>query len=1584
MVSPVGLLPFGSGVPNRNTPNPANVVSEADFSPVKGTQVVPEEDFNSSPSVSQQARGALGTGADMMLGWPGAIAQTVTEGVTDLTGVGYSLLHPEEGLTSKDILSAGSEAGRRMQDSPVFNALRGAGSRRFGDFENPLSRVFGGVGSSISEAGNLAEKHGVPQEAVEQLSDNVMAFFPEYISKGAAGYRAVRGVANKVLMARVDKSGLKPESADPKQNQAFQDFVKKASSEPLTPEEVKTAEKEMDRHKEAEEIAADLERRQASRAQVLKEIKKNPLVKDKLMERAADRDAKAKWDEQALEKLEEQKRATLIWDAVTANKDEASVREGKMTPGQAAFRAKQRAAKLQGLMQELNARKPSEQPPNRGTLLTERPKSLPDLMKGLQTAVPDSPKKGALLSSVQSKVVAAAALAGIPVAAWMAQNPDEVRKLLQDPGGDGAVAAAVMFPTLRTEMGSAKLGSRILESLPQDRVEIKRETIQNQLKRTDIPKAERDVIQGLVSSMGDKIPAKDLMQQFKLATQQFELSPVDTHLYADHGLSRITSDPDVWDDREARSTVWQLPDSWNIPAAGHFEDLGPNQYGHTRSFKEGGVWNVVELQSDLLQHQSVLTAEKRSEIEKGLKAWENALLKVRKKLNEFPTDWDKDERSRQSYLDVNNNVELSKRMVGELKAALAGGAVDQLSPVAKQWPRRLIQEELARAGREGLPMVRFADADTVAKVEGWPFASHDRKYTRDVELIKANIKYLEEHPEIPAARNLENYKEQLKRVEAGKPGKVGYGSRQGIYDRYAGEITRYLKSLGAKHITDSEGHGWYELPSRPGVPARMSGAADPRTLAVVALGAGAATLAAWLSDRDKLEAAIAAGAVGAAAGLLLTNAKHLSNNWKDTLGLAATTAGVSYGLSRLDKDHPAEGALLGMLWGASRLLPPAAVPKVGNLTIDELANLNLGALQAVARKAANIRDGIKASIPDPVRRAEVSKLIESGNHSTLTPEEKQVADAWKTVTDDYAKILTSEGLLHDFIDNYVPHIVEKVPTATVGGLQALLDSLLGPQGGSSPRAGFLKARKYATFNDLQNALQQHSGLQIKTMDISEIAHSYITSVERVLANKRFVDNFKLESKGNPAMIQRADKAPPEYIHLAIPQLRGKLIQIHPNKTVAQPDLVVHPDLAPSLSFLLEPYRPGALMNLATAVSMASKRLNVAGSFFHAENIGTAYLAAGGATDLIFRKGQAISAALQAYRSGGAGDTIDYGLRNGLMVEAGRPEETGIGSAQRLGAMIDKGLASAGIKTSITEGALGRIDRFQRNTFDKVTWDYAHTGAKLATFSLEFEKAVRQAEKKSGQPSTHEQKNEIARQVAAYVNDTFGGQDWYRLATDDKSKIGRALALSMLSPKGRAAMQIAVFAPDWTYSTFRSIYKALPYSGSRPLTRSLHQQYALRSAVMVGVISNTLNYLNTGHFMWDNDEQNKFRIQTRSGLSYQPFRHSTEFYEFLKDPVKILTGKLGYIPKEALSQLWHREYLGGDPRKQPEMQGSRILHVAKDLAPMSVQGLAGRPERDLGDKILYGLAGTAGIPVYGETKAEKSKRAEIHRREKLAR
>ena len=154
--------------------------------------------------------------------------------------------------------------------------------------------------------------------------------------------------------------------------------------------------------------------------------------------------------------------------------------------------------------------------------------------------------------------------------------------------------------------------------------------------------------------------------------------------------------------------------------------------------------------------------------------------------------------------------------------------------------------------------------------------------------------------------------------------------------------------------------------------------------------------------------------------------------------------------------------------------------------------------------------------------------------------------------------------------------------------------------------------------------------------------------------------------------------------------------------------------------------------------------------------------------------------------------------------------------------------------------------------------------------------------------------------------------------------------------------------------------------------------------MVGVISNTLNYLNTGHFMWDNDEQNKFRIQTRSGLSYQPFRHSTEFYEFLKDPVKILTGKLGYIPKEALSQLWHREYLGGDPRKQPEMQGSRILHVAKDLAPMSVQGLAGRPERDLGDKILYGLAGTAGIPVYGETKAEKSKRAEIHRREKLAR
>lgn len=261
-------------------------------------------------------------------------------------------------------------------------------------------------------------------------------------------------------------------------------------------------------------------------------------------------------------------------------------------------------------------------------------------------------------------------------------------------------------------------------------------------------------------------------------------------------------------------------------------------------------------------------------------------------------------------------------LLGEHQAALNATAISsQLSPIMKNWPRRLIREELLdetrhvakvqatieklekfrdapteeswrpnelREHREvyqkhidqlkaeiASKTVRFADADTVAKVEGWPEKADGleqalAEYKENIAAAKdtlADPVYAErakgsdevrfpDHPyssrqariELEHARNeLQVSTRQLERLEqqAANP-KIKFEDpgHQSIYDRYSGEITRYLKGLGGKHVIDKEGHGWYEVPLKAidtprGPMIKMLGNSDPKALAAVA---GAATV----------------------------------------------------------------------------------------------------------------------------------------------------------------------------------------------------------------------------------------------------------------------------------------------------------------------------------------------------------------------------------------------------------------------------------------------------------------------------------------------------------------------------------------------------------------------------------------------------------------------------------------------------------------------------------------------------------------------------------------------------------------------
>jgi len=219
-------------------------------------------------------------------------------------------------------------------------------------------------------------------------------------------------------------------------------------------------------------------------------------------------------------------------------------------------------------------------------------------------------------------------------------------------------------------------------------------------------------------------------------------------------------------------------------------------------------------------------------------------------------------------------------------AALA--AAKRIDPMLKDWHKRLIREELADGARAGETTVRFADADTVAKVEGWP--KQNDAITRDarqsVEAAERNLTEMEARlqtrggatpAEQAEARELipvirEDIRRAREAYAAARDAQVPtfLPKHQGIYDRYSRDVTKFLKQLGGTHVVDSAGHGWWEVPVEgskqlpAGKRAQQFGGLDADLAASVAAIGGGAALVAWLSSPEerKKNAALAAAVIG--------------------------------------------------------------------------------------------------------------------------------------------------------------------------------------------------------------------------------------------------------------------------------------------------------------------------------------------------------------------------------------------------------------------------------------------------------------------------------------------------------------------------------------------------------------------------------------------------------------------------------------------------------------------------------------------------------------------------------------------------
>lgn len=568
---------------------------------------------------------------------------------------------------------------------------------------------------------------------------------------------------------------------------------------------------------------------------------------------------------------------------------------------------------------------------------------------------------------------------------------------------------------------------------------------------------------------------------------------------------------------------------------------------------------------------------------------------------------------------------------------------------------------------------------------------------------------------------------------------------------------------------------------------------------------------------------------------------------------------------------------------------------------------------------------------------------------------------------------------------------------------------------------FTQQRRYATFGELMQALRG-SGLRIKTGDIGEIMAIYSSAMFKTITDKRMIDALKrVPVEGMPPLVlsnqaraQRASTAarlerqpiegeatqapealpppssesrelattdqpiagaaggagvpgaPAEGTGFALPpdpgpgesarrfgQRERMLVQ-----PVDQSDanyvqmparmlagFSVHKDIAAQLNFVFNARDPNDATLALMALNQASKRAIVSFSLFHSKSLFDAFVGAMGGR-AVLRPFEAAKKAVEMFKYGGSNEGIDDLLKHGLQIQP--PEDVKPTQAQAALTKIAEAVDKVLPVTPIKEGTAA-IAKFN-NALDHFTFGTLQTGFKIITGLDALERL-----QKKGVP-----RDAAARMAASYANDIFGSLDWFRVANDVGSRLGRDVVYSFFNPNGRRMMQLLIFAPDWTISTFRAAYKALPGAVDDAALASLHRRYLLKSALYYLTIANGINLITAGHSVFSNE--NPTRIQLADGRTMQFSKHFMEPFEWLKDPAQTMLNKLAFLPREMFQQLTGKEYLSAHDAA-PDID-NRATHLADQFLPIPAQqGLMGG-----GASSALGLVG---MPIYGKTPDEKA-------------
>ena len=749
----------------------------------------------------------------------------------------------------------------------------------------------------------------------------------------------------------------------------------------------------------------------------------------------------------------------------------------------------------------------------------------------------------------------------------------------------------------------------------------------------------------------------------------------------------------------------------------------------------------------------------------------------------------------------------------------------------------------------------------------------------------------------------------------------------------------------------------------------------------------------------------------------------LEDNPRKKLGIAAGLAGGAYAVADKEEEEPLQQALavgLGVALGPKgyKLLKGKTINTTTARIKAQIAEgLEIDAEQA---KVWETQAQVIISQLDKFTDAQVRTIINSieGVDSAsinITSDMRKARNEIKQLLDEIGKQAVDSGLIANkdgvmklsmkgmdsssrgaFLNNYFPHLFRNMDKLTDDDLTIILGKL---NDGSATKRNI--EGTLADIQDMIDSGRLTTGLTL--LSPKEAINVYIQGMSRAIIGRNALNSMEKMDLGFapnrndislPALLKEAD--------FELLKGAGKLSdqEMTHYRTFDHPALkgyLAHNNIHHVLDDFFAIRHRGNIGDMAERVlklNNALKRVFVFGSLFHAQALlmsGVYSLGLAGALKGAFKVGKNRITKDVTWADMQLGETkfIDLAkeaIADGLqIVNIKRQELVNPGKAQ-----IDAFLPKLGRGGDIMMGAFNKIDT--------VTWEYLHDRFKLAVYLKQKEKML-----DAGiEPKLAGQK------ASEFANDAFGSLDWnnfatrlYRYAAKNPNRLRSKAAnrLAQLVPVNkRRWLNLGLFAPDWTVSNIRIVYKTM--TGFPNMSKALGKRiqegkwespeakaavkawnaYAAYS-VKAGMYTSAMWWALTEMFsdeeatmenLWDFwSSENSGRLDLGNGETMVISKQIAEPIHWAQHPMHTFMNKTSVVPKTALELMFNKQWFS---LKQGMPLGPRLVdedgtqHYAKWILGKTIP-IVGKSvldeDLDWQERFERTFTGFFGFPQYGD-------------------